>query len=195
MKLPKFSAWRHLFGRGEAPADCRSARLVAVIHCILDQNVRDAGAAVFPASNWALLELCRKHGVGLLQMPCPELRCLGMARSRPAGCSLREALDSPQGRASCRQTAQEVAEVIAAHIAAGHRVLAVLGGNMQSPGCAVHQQSSAEIAMRSGIFIQVLAQALRERGLEIPFRGMRDADPQLMAEDLRWLSELFARQP
>ena len=49
--------------------------------------------------------------------------------------------------------------------------------------------------MRSGIFIQVLAQALRERGLEIPFRGMRDADPQLMAEDLRWLSELFARQP
>lgn len=180
---------------GRLPLDCRSGRLLAVIHCVLDQNVRDAGAASFPASNWAVLDLCREYQIGLLQMPCPELRCLGMSRNRPSNVSLRAALDTTQGRACCRQLAEEVADVMAAHTKAGRRIVALLGGNSQSPGCAVHQ-AQAGLGAMSGIFMLELEAELRGRRdprLEIPFLALRDADPQLLAEDLGRLEDLFNR--
>ena len=62
--------------------DCRQRRFVAVIECILDQNVRDRGAASFPAMNQELLQILHEHGIGILQMPCPEIAALGPERSQ-----------------------------------------------------------------------------------------------------------------
>jgi predicted secreted protein len=139
--------WQRLAGflrRDAPPKDVRAGRVVAVIHCVLNQNVRDAGAAMLPDANWTLLELCRTHQVGILQMPCPEMACLGFGRERPAGCGLRAMLDMETGRRCCRQLAEQVAEQISDHLYHGHAVLAVLGGNRESPGCAVH--GDAELA-------------------------------------------------
>lgn len=182
---------RQLIGRQKAVADCRGGRLVAVIHCVLDQSVRDHGAASFPDANWAFLDLCRGHGVGVLQMPCPEVHCLGMSRARPAGKSLRAALADPPARAACRRLAGECAELMAAHVAAGHRLIAVVGGNGQSPGCAVHAEASG-LGASSGVFMLELADELRARHLSIPFVPLRDAEPPLLSEDLRRIAALFA---
>jgi predicted secreted protein len=72
--------------------DSRSNRLVAVIECIINQNARDAGAAIFPAINWPILSLCNEYNVGLLQMPCPEIGFLGSKRKRQPGQSITDAL-------------------------------------------------------------------------------------------------------
>ncbi len=186
-------SWRHRLARrlgGQAVSDPRGGKVVAVIHCILNQNVRDRGAAVFADANLAVLGLCGKHGVGLLQMPCPEMAFLGMARQRPAGTSLREALDTLEGRKACRHLAAEMRQQIEAHLAQGCRVLAVVGGNPQSPGCAVHLDAVG-LARDAGVFLQELQDELRRRHIDVPFLPMRDANADSLERDLAALEALF----
>lgn len=172
--------------------DGRSRRFVVVIDCILNQNVRDLGAARFPAMNCGLLEICQQHDIGLLQMPCPEIAVLGFRRARLAGQTIREALDTEVGQAQCAALAGTVADRIDACLDDGGNVLAVLGGNPGSPGCAVHVGEDG-LQEASGIFMKALQQELRTRNRDICFKGMRDHDPALLAEDLRWLRDLAAR--
>jgi predicted secreted protein len=177
--------------RRGAAADARGRRIVAVIECIINQNARDAGAAASVALNASVLRLCETHGVGLVQIPCPEIAVLGCARRRRAGESLRAALDTPDGRARCRAIAGAIGERVAGYAAAGCRILAVLGGNPRSPGCAVHAEDDGLLAS-SGVLMLELQRELRARRIDVPFRGIRDADAALEAEDLEWLRRLFA---
>jgi hypothetical protein len=68
--------------------------------------------------------------------------------------------------------------------------MAVLGGNAKSQGCAV-QGDERGLLLESGIFMQELQRELRLRGIDAPFRGMRDASPELLAEDMQWLRNLL----
>jgi predicted secreted protein len=167
--------------------------VVAVIECIVNQNVRDAGAARSAALSWEALSLCHAHGVGLLVMPCPEIACLGPARQRAPGVSIRTAMRAADGAQGCTALATAVADRIQASLDAGTEVLAVLGGNERSPGCAVHETTEPR-ALPAGVFIEALQGVLRRRGLATPFRGLRDADPALLAEDLDWLRALLDGQ-
>jgi predicted secreted protein len=174
--------------------DGRGKRFVAVIECILNQNARDAGAARFPALNFRLLQLCHEYDVGILQMPCPEIAVLGWPRTRPAGQTIRQALDTDDGRRRCAQLAGEIADRIEAYVAQGCRPLAILGGNPLSPGCAVHGGEAA-LTPDSGVFMTALHAELAARRLTIPFKAMRDHDPDLLAQDLLWFREFVSRTP
>lgn len=171
--------------------DARGRRLVATIECLLNQNCRDAGAASFPAVNRELLQLCADHGVGIVQMPCPEIRALGLSRTRASGISIRSALDTETGRARCREISAVIADQLQEYIRHGCEVLAVLGGNDQSPGCAIHDGQGA-LSDASGVLMRALQSELRERSIEVPFKAIRDADPAAMAADLQWLEQRFA---
>lgn len=175
------------------PPDARGRRVVAVIECVLNQNVRDAGAADAPAMNWALVSLCHGHGIGIVQLPCPEIACLGPERARAPGSSLRDALNTDAARARCAQMAVHAADRLQAHAASGCEVLAVLGGNRQSPGCAVCL-AGGTLQPASGLLMRALQAELRRRGMAIPFRGLHDAEPAALAQDLAWLDAL-ARRP
>lgn len=172
--------------------DIRSRRFVAVIDCILNQNARDCGAARFPAMNFELLKLCHEHHVGVLQMPCPEITALGFKRERKSGQTILEALDSEAGRRCCAEIASAMADRIEIYLAEGYRLLAILGGNPRSPGCAVHACKDG-LRVDSGIFMRALQAELRDRNVEASFNGMRDSDPELLGQDLQWLRERFVR--
>ncbi len=178
-----------------AARDARGKRFVAVIECILNQNARDQGAANSPAVNAAVLALCARHGVGLLQMPCPEIRALGPKRERPAGTGIRECLDTPSGRQCCRDIGDEVVARVRGYLDQGVELLAILGGNPESPGCAVHLSAPGEDRLEadSGILMQALAEALAAASIHVPFQGMRDCRAEFLEEDLRWLEGLFRR--
>lgn len=171
---------RHL--GADRPEDRRAGRFVAVIDCIMNQNVRDLGAARFPAMNFPLLEICNEAGVGVWQMPCPEIMALGFRRERPPGVSIRQALDSEAGRQVCDELANSVAERLNQQIREGFELLAVLGGNTASPGCAVHDAGDA-LLPKSGVFMLALQRALRERGVEVPFHAVRDDTVALLEAD------------
>ena len=190
---------KHLIKKAMSPrlcdteSDARGHRFVAIIDCVLNQNARDCGAARFPAMNFELLRLCHEHHVGVLQMPCPEIAALGFKRVRKPGQTIREALDNEAGHRCCAEIACAMAERIEIYHAEGCKLLAILGGNPRSPGCAVHVGQD-DLLADSGIFMKELETALRSRNLEVPFIGIRDHDPELLEQDLQWLREAFLRQ-
>ena len=173
--------------------DARGRRFVAVIDCILNQNARDSGAARFPAMNFKLLELCHEHNVGVLQMPCPEIAALGFKRARKAGQAIRDVLDTGAGRQRCEKIASEVADRIEIYLAQGYELLAILGGNSKSPGCAVNECKDHSL-VNSGAFMTLLQAELRNRSLEPRFKGIRDNDPELLEQDLQWFRDMLLQQ-
>ena len=162
-----------------------------LIECLLNQNARDLGAANSPAVTRKLVDLLADAGIGMAQIPCPEIACLGFERQRPSGKSIRQELEVPNSATRCQHLALVTADRIQCYHDQGFEVLAVLGGNEQSPGCAVHTTAAGETQLtgRSGVFMRALAAELANRSLPVPFRGVRDADPTLLQEDIDWLRE------
>ena len=83
------------------------------------------------------------------------------------------------------------ADRIQCYVDQGFEVLAVVGGNEDSPGCAVHVNAAddTQLTERSGVFMRELAEELARRSLQIEFHGMRDADSGLLHADLEWLRD------
>lgn len=179
------------------PKDKRSRRIVAVINCILNQNARDFGAARYQGMNTDIIGILNKHGVGVLQLPCPEMSCLGLSRSRPKGLSIRDVLDTPDGRKCCMQLSTSVVDQIHEYIKHNCKVLAIMGGDVESPGCAVHicrgDTGEKRLKDKSGVFMKALEAELRKRNIEIPFRGIRESNPEMLVQDLAWLENLLSR--
>lgn len=192
MKTPGDLGRRFVRAMGMASErDARGRRLVAVIECILNQNARDEGAAASAAMILDVLRLCNEYEVGILQMPCPEIAFLGFARKRPSGESIRDALDTEDGRTCCGRIGVGIADRLEEFVRKGYQVLAILGGNPESPGCAVHNGRSGLLGT-SGVLMRELQDELRKRSIEAPFRGIRDCDPTMMAEDIAWLEGVLS---
>lgn len=185
------AALRSLLGMTAPTGDARAHRFIAVIECVLNQNARDTGAASFPAMNLELLHKCQLHNAGILQIPCPEIAALGFERKRPEGQSLRQALDSEHGRSRCQALAVETADRIEGYVSQGCELLAIVGGNPRSPGCAIHCGSDG-LRDESGIFMKALQEELRRRAIQAVFHPMRDYDPLLLQEDLAQLQDILA---
>lgn len=188
-------AGRLLNGQRTNLHDARGGRILLVIECLLNQNARDQGAAVCPAMSRPLVELCLQHGVGLLQLPCPEIHALGWSRQRPAGQSIRDALDTPSGRDSCHELARQTAQRVLHYTDAGFQVVGVIGGNVQSPGCAVHHAIADDplstLSAGSGLLMIALQREFGHQGLTVPILALRDANKENMATDLQRLQLLL----
>ena len=65
--------------------DGRSKRVVFVAHCFLNQNSISDGTAVYPAAFKDLVVFFLNADIGIVQMPCPELCCLGLDRGNIHG--------------------------------------------------------------------------------------------------------------
>ena len=178
--------------------DGRSNKVVFVAHCILNQNAREENCADFPAMMEPLLEFLKNEKIGIIQMPCPEMTCLGLPRTRAEDQSILDVLDTPEGRVCCAQLAASVADTIEEYQRHGYTVVALLGGDVGSPGCAVPPPEARagdtdEAGAGYGVFIRALLSELRGRGIRIPLRGIRDSSRETLNEDLDWLNRVLGR--
>lgn len=180
--------------RTKSESDSRSGRLIFLIECLLNQNARDRGAAERPAATREVVDLLSDAEIGMVQIPCPEIACLGFNRRRQPGTTIRQALETEKATKCCHQLAVATADKIQCYVEQRFEILAVLGGNEESPGCAVHVSASEKTKLtdRSGVFMRELAAELARRGLRIEFHGMRDTDSDLLHEDLEWLRDRLA---
>jgi hypothetical protein len=64
--------------RGRDFHDVRGMEVILVPHCALNQNARVAGAAERTAAVMELIAGLLERGIGIIQMPCPELCILGL---------------------------------------------------------------------------------------------------------------------
>lgn len=69
--------------------DGRSRRVVCLAHCLLNQNAISDGTTVYPAAFREVVSLFLDADVGIFQLPCPELCCLGLDRGNPLGQAVR----------------------------------------------------------------------------------------------------------
>jgi predicted secreted protein len=159
--------------------DARSQRIVVVAHCLLNQNAKVPGLATHRGTFSPLVPVLEEAGVGIVQLPCPELTHLGP--SRPLGTDTVEQYDTPEYRAACLDIARRAAAEAAAYQEAGYRLVCVLGVE-GSPSCSVSRaphlvgQDRSQLQPGMGIFMEVLQHQLEAAGLGTPFLGIPESE-------------------
>lgn len=158
--------------------DRRSHRIVFVAHCLLNQNAKVAGLASHPGVFAPLVALLQESGVGIVQLPCPELEHLGPAR--PLGTDTVEQYDTPEYRSVCSEIARSTAARARAYRDAGYEIVCVLGTE-GSPSCSVARaphliaHNRAELRPGRGLFAEALAVELQAVDSSIPLLGIPES--------------------
>lgn len=162
--------------------DARSRKVVFVSHCILNQNAISDGTADFSAANRAIVSLLLEHDVGIVQMPCPELLCLGLDRGDVRGggrpvvvenTRIRGALQTPEAARKLRPLVEQVVYQMEQYQQNGFLVLGVVGIN-RSPSCGIETTSAHDREVDGmGVFMAALKAELDARGNPLPMIGIK----------------------
>jgi len=166
--------------------------VVFIAHCILNQNVRYAGGAHYPAMIDEVIDVLKAHRVGLVQIPCPEFTFAGLNRSQRT----KEEYDTPGFREHCERIAAQMADEVEEYARSGFKVLAVLGVE-RSPTCGV-EQTTTRLGVREGetrettgrgVLIEELGREFTSRHLQVPLEGV---DWRKLPEDVERLAKLLS---
>ena len=173
----------------EAPfSDRRSRRVVILAHCILNQNAKLDRCAHCPGAVTGVIEALLEHGVGIVQMPCPEMLALGLDRqaapnvpaARPTiaeeDTRIARRMRDTVAREIVKRIASDTARQIADYRRHGFEVIGVLGVN-GSPSCGI-EATWRDNAERDGFgdLTAELARLLDEAAVRVPMRGIRSSD-------------------
>lgn len=162
--------------------DGRSKKVIFIAHCILNQNAISDGTAVYPGSVKKLVEWLINKNFGIVQIPCPELLCLGLDRGNSDGCNypvleentrIRCLMEEKASSEKIKHIVNEVVFQISEYKKNDFEVIAIVGMN-RSPSCGVDTTSknNKEVAGK-GVFIQELEKILKGKGLEIRIVGIK----------------------
>lgn len=141
----------------------RSRKVIFAAHCLLNQNARAAGREAAAGAIKEFVELCGAAGVGIVQLPCPQLEFNGGLNREP---KTRQQHDTPDYRSYCRWLCKSIAGQIERWRSHGYDVLGIIGVE-NSPHCAVWRSDKPG----KGIMVEELAAELQSRRLAVPLIG------------------------
>jgi len=162
-------------------------RIVFASHCILNQATRAWGGTGDASRERGMIseviEVLSRHGVGIVQIGCPEFSLHGNPRpARDKG-----GYDKEEFRGRCMEIASEAVEHMVEMQEKGRdpriRVVAVLGVE-GSPSCGVERTPGA--ADEHGHLIDALKEEMARSGLEIPVLdvSLREGERRMRLERL-----------
>lgn len=165
--------------------DGRSKRVVFLAHCLLNQNSISDGTAVYPAAFKEVVELFINAEVGIVQLPCPELCCLGLDRGNENGADenvlkentrIRREMQKENKNKKLQHLVDYVMQQILEYNKYGFEIIGIVGAN-RSPNCGVDTTSdyNAEIKGK-GLFMSELSGCLTKACLSIPMIGLKGTD-------------------
>jgi len=179
-------------------ADNRSKSIIVVAHCLLNQNSISDGTADFPSQFHELIDLIMTNDIGLIQLPCPELTCLGLDRKDKLGGTrplleensrIRNLLIAPDNMERLRHKAGEVAAHIQEYQSYGFKVLGIIGIN-RSPGCGVETTSKDGCEVKGqGVFIELISETLQRKGQTLKMIGVKTSEIEESVQKLKQLIE------
>ena len=179
-------------------SDTRSRTVVFVAHCVLNQNSISDGTADYPGAIREILELLCASDVGIVQLPCPELICLGLDRGNVYGSAspvveentrIRRMMGNDSATEKLKRLVDDVVFQILEYRRYGFEIRGVVGIN-RSPSCGVETTSKDNMEVEGeGVFIEVLRSELDEKGIEIKMVGIRASEP---AKAVRTIQNLIA---
>lgn len=165
--------------------DGRSRKVVFIAHCLLNQNAISDGTAVFPAAFRNVIDAYLDKDVGIVQLPCPELCCLGLDRGNIHGAEspvteentrIRKAMETDDMKKQLSQLVDYVMKQITEYHRHGFEIEAIIGAN-RSPNCGVETTSDNDREIDGkGLFMEELHRRLEAEKLEIPMFGIKASD-------------------
>jgi len=179
--------------------DARSKRLVLVAHCVLNQNSISDGTADCAGSIKEVVNLLLQSQVGIVQLPCPELHCLGLDRGDVHGAErpvvventrIRESMERPEAIHDLRVIIGPLVHQIEQYTRHGFHILGIVGIN-RSPSCGVDTTSKVnrEVAGR-GVFMEELHKELENRKINLNWIGIKATETE---KALRSIQSLLSR--
>ncbi len=170
-------------------ADERSEKVVFLSHCLLNQNAKVRGIAKYPGAVVPLVQLFLEHGVGMVQMPCPEMTYLGNMRWG----QVKDQYNNPMFRRHCRRLAEGIVDQAENYRQCGYHVVGfvMMDG---SPVCGLNRTPRPKdpdvmwggmawyvpesvYAPGMGNFCEVLREELQRRGQDdLPFVAAPEFD-------------------
>jgi len=174
--------------------DARSKKVVLAAHCLLNQCAISDGTAECASQFTAVVELLMEHGIGILQLPCPELLCLGLERG-DAGGARRPLLDensrirtqmlSEAAVGILRRQAVTIARQVVDYRSHGFEVIGIVGVD-RSPSCGVDTTSrDGREELGRGVFVEILADVLAQHGTVLRMVGTKTSEPERSIERVR----------
>ncbi len=170
-------------------SDQRSHQVIFLSHCCLNQNAKVRGIASYPGAITPLVELLLKTGVGIYQMPCPEMAYLGNMRWG----QVKDQYNNPMFRRHCQKIAETIVDQVENYLQCGYRILGfvMMDG---SPVCGLNRipqpknpeqlwggmtwyVPESEYREGKGNYCEILLAELDRRGLkDIPFVASPEFD-------------------
>lgn len=146
----------------------RSKKIVFISHCILNQNAKSVGREKSSGSIKELVEILTQSGIGIIQLPCPQIDFNGGLGRKP---KTKSSYDNKEYRAYCRKLSKDILMQIEKYLRADYSVLGILGVEF-SPTCAVHQlENGTRCTPGKGIFIEELEDEMRKKNFQVPIIG------------------------
>jgi predicted secreted protein len=100
-------------------SDERSHKVIFISHCCLNQNAKVRGIASYPGAIPPLVKALLEEGVGMVQMPCPEMTYLGNMRWG----QVKDQYNNPMFRRHCQQIAESIVDQVENYLQCGYQVL------------------------------------------------------------------------
>ncbi len=168
-------------------ADKRSKKVLLIAHCILNQNAKINHCAHYPGAIREVAQILIDAEMGILQMPCPELLCLGLDRQVELGLHptvesedtrVAQRMTEDQARTICRKIVDDLVYQLVEYRKNEFELVGVVGIN-GSPTCGVETTwTNNQDTQGAGVFIQILDEECRKRGISLAMRGIKAYEPQ-----------------
>ena len=180
--------------------DVRSKKIILVAHCLLNQNSISDGTADCPSQFAEVVGLLMASRIGIVQLSCPEMLCLGLdRRDRQGGqrplleenTRIRRLMSEPGSLARLRAKAEEVTVQVQEYRSNGFEVLGLVGVN-RSPSCGVETTTrEGREEAGTGVFMEVLSQILLHAGPPVRMLGVKTSQAQESVGRLRQFVEEY----
>ncbi len=184
--------------------DARSGKIVVVSHCILNVHSLEDGLSMYPGLEEEVVKLLIEKGVGIYQIPCPEMSIMGIFRLPMP----KEPYEHPKIRERYRELAMDIVKHLVWFKKKGYEIKAVLGAE-GSPTCGISRVGKWKDPIKKGrfpddvifvegmgVFMEELKKLLDEEGIYpqwvgIPGKSIRSRDPSSFENTLDKLSKIL----
>lgn len=148
----------------------RSKKIVFVSHCLLNQNARALGSEKYPGAVKDLTDMLTEAGIGIVQLPCPQLEFDMMGINRKM--KNKDAYDSKPYRKHCQTLSDSILNQVHKYLQKDYKVLGIIGVEMSST-CGVHQiENGRKTAPGKGILIEEIEELMHKKNFQVPIIGI-----------------------
>lgn len=179
----------------------RSKKLILVSHCLMNANSKVLGCSTYPGVLTPVVRFLCEEGLGLIQLPCPELTLYGLRRWG----HVKEQFDTPYYRRHCARLLAPFIDQMEDYLRHGYQIVAVLGVE-GSPSCgvektcagdwggelagiheAIRRINTIKMVNERGILMEELLRLLAERQISVPLLGVEETNPKESLEKIKEL--------